>query len=170
MSTTRIRAAMEGLEEYFQGDRYRGPRPDTPATAVMQDDLRCRIEAPDGKAMHTDMSAAFGGRGEFNSPGWLARAALASCYATGLALRAIRLGVELDSIEVSVEAASDGRGLFLDQGISPGSRDMRLKCKVGARGVPRETIQVLFDWVVAHSPVGSDFERAVEVEVELELV
>lgn len=170
MSTTSIRAALEGLEDYFQSDRYQGPRPDAPATAVMRDGLRCRIEAPDGKAVHTDMSKAFGGRDEFNSPGWLARAALASCDATGLALRAIKLGIELDSIEVRVEASSDGRGIFLDQDISPGSRDMRLVFRVGARGVPRETIQEMVDWVIAHSPVGCDFERPVEIEAELELV
>lgn len=170
MSTSGIREALEGLEAYFQSDRYTGPRSDLSATAVMQDGLRCRTETPDGKFIHTDMSAAFGGRDEYVSPGWLARAALASCDATGLATRAIRLGIELDSIEVRVEAASDGRGLFLDQGISPASRDMKLIFRVGARDVPREKIQELVDWVVAHSPVGRDLEEPVAVEVELELV
>jgi len=170
VSSSGIRQALKGLEEYFQSDRYRGPRPDAPARAVMQDGLRCRVEGPDGTSVCTDMSAAFGGRGEFGSPGWLARAALASCDATGLALRAIREGIELDSIEVSVEASSDGRGIFLDQGISPGSRDMKLIFRVGARDVPREKIQQLVDWVITHSPVGTDVEQAVAVEVELELV
>lgn len=123
----------------------------------MQDGLRCRVETPDGKAVHTDMSAAFGGRGEFNSPGWLA-------------LRAIRVGIEFDSVEARVEASSDCRGIFFDQGISPGSSDMKLIFRVGARDVPREQIQELVDWVIAHSPGGSDVERPVDFGVELELV
>ena len=170
MATTTIRNALAGIEEYFQSDQARGPRPDTPATAVVETGLRCRVQAPDGKAVYTDMSEAFGGRAEFNSPGWLARAALASCDATGLAMRAIRLGIELDSVEVSVEASSDGRGLFLDEGISPGSCDLRVQFRVAARDVPREQIQEMVDWVVAHSPVGCDFEQPVEFEVELELI
>ena len=170
MSTAAIRNALAGLEEYFQSGRVGGPRPDTPAVAVMREGLRCRVQTPDGKGIDTDMSPAFGGEGSANSPGWLARAALASCDATALRMRAIRLGIELDSIEVSVEAASDGRGIFLDQGISPGSSDMRVRFRVGARDVPREKIQEMVDWVVAHSPVGCDFEQAVQYAVELDLI
>ena len=170
MSTATIRNAITGLEEYFRSERARGPRPDTPATAVMQEGLRCRVQAPDGKGIDTDMSAAFGGEAAANSPGWLARAALASCDATALRMRAIRLGIELDSIEVSVEASSDGRGIFLDQGISPGSTDMRVRFRVGARDVPREKIQEMVDWVVAHSPVGCDYQQAVGFAVELEVI
>lgn len=170
MSTSTIRNALASLEEYFQSGRVSGPRPDTPATAVVEPGLRCRVHAPDGKELHTDMSEAFGGKGEFNSPGWLARAALASCDATALAVHAIRLGVELDSIEVEVEASSDGRGMFLDGDISPGSCDMRVRFRVGAGKVPREQIQEMVDWVVAHSPVGSDFEQHVRFDVDLELI
>ena len=170
MSNASIRAAIIGLEEYFQSDRYQGPLPDTAATATIEKGLRCRVESPDGRGIHTDMSPAFGGEGSAHSPGWLARAALASCDATAVALRAARLGIELESIEVSVEASSDGRGIMLDKGISPASSDMSVVFRIGAAGVPREQVQALVDWVVAHSPVGADLEHPVGVQVELEIL
>jgi len=73
-------------------------------------------------------------------------------------------------VEVSVDSMSDGRGLFLDEGISPGSTEVRILFKIGATGVPREKLQEMVDWVSAHSPVGTDVEKAVDVSVELELV
>jgi hypothetical protein len=36
--------------------------------------------------------------------------------------------------------------------------------------VPRAQIQEMADWVIAHSPVGHDFEPAVECAVELEVI
>ena len=42
--------------------------------------------------------------------------------------------------------------------------------KVGAKGISPEQLQELVDWVVTHSPVGSDIARAVDVSVNLEVV
>ncbi|HKJ51257.1 MAG TPA: OsmC family protein [Gammaproteobacteria bacterium] len=165
-----IRKAIVALEEFFGGENAPGPRADMGAVASIEDRLRCRIRCPNGRELHTDVSRALGGTASANSPGWLARAALASCNATGLAMRAARLGIRLDSIEVGVEAMSDGRGLFLDQDISPGTCDLRVRFRVSARDVPREQIQEMVDWVVAHSPVGADFERPVAMGIELEVI
>ncbi|MGD8839201.1 MAG: OsmC family protein [Gammaproteobacteria bacterium] len=170
MSRSSIRKAIIALEEYFGGENAPGPRADMGAVASIEDGLRCCIRSPKGGEVYTDVSRALGGTASANSPGWLARAALASCEATGLAMRAARLGVRLDSIEVSVEAKSDGRGLFLDQDVPSGSSDLRVKFSVTARGVPREQIQEMVDWVVAHSPVAADFKRPVPMGVELELI
>jgi len=68
-------------------------------------------------------------------------------------MRAARLGLELDNIEVRVEASSDGRGMFLDEGIAPGSD---------------EKIKALVHWVEQHSPVGADIKRAVDVHSEID--
>lgn len=163
-----IQSAVIGVEEYYKNKNEPGPKADIRATAVIEGGLRCCIQSPDGKVAITDMSKSVGGTATANSPGWLSRAAIASCDATLLAIRAARKGIELDTIKVSVDAMSDGRGMFLDEGVFPGSTEMRICFNVSAKDVSRAQLQELVDWVVAHSPVGSDFARAVEVSVELD--
>ncbi len=170
MSLTAIQKAIVSVEEYFRDNINTGPRADIRATAVMEGGLRCHIQSPDGKSVHTDMPQAVGGTATASSPGWLSRAAIASCDATLLTMRAARKGIKLDTVEVSVDAKSDGRGMFLDEGFSPGSSEVRIQFSVGANDVTREQLQELVDWVVAHSPVGTDIANAVDVSVELETV
>jgi uncharacterized OsmC-like protein len=165
-----IGKAIKSVEHYFQSLTSPGPRADVPATARIEDGLKCRIEGPDGSAIYTDMPKSIGGSATANSPGWHLRAALASCDATLLAMRAARLNLKLDSIEVRVEATSDGRGMFLDEGISPGSPAMNLYFKIGASDVSPEQIEDLVHWVEQHSPVGADITRAVQVHSDIELI
>ncbi|MCG6888312.1 MAG: OsmC family protein [Gammaproteobacteria bacterium] len=169
MSDVEIGKAVENVENYLQSQSDPGPQADAPATATIVSGLRCRIESPQGDSIYTDMPAHVGGGATANSPGWHLRAALASCDATLLAIRAARLGLQLDSIEVRVEASSDGRGMFLDEGISPGSSAMHLFFKIGASGVSREQIEALVHWVEQHSPVGADITRAVSVQSHIEI-
>ena len=169
MSNNDIGKVVANVERYLQSQDNPGPRADLPATATIGDGLRCRIESPDGSAIHTDMPESVGGGATANSPGWHLRAALASCDATLLAMRAARLGLELDSIEVRVEASSDGRGMFLDDGISAGSSEVRLHFKIGAGNASAEQIEALVHWVEQHSPVGSDVIGAVSLRSELEI-
>ena len=168
MNTSEIQQAIEEVEQYLSNNSDPGPRPDVPATATIEDGLKCRIEAPDGSAIYTDMPTSVGGYASASSPGWHLRAALASCDATLLAMRAARLGLQLDSIQVRVEASSDGRGMFLDEGVSPGSEEMRLYFKISASTVPRAQIEALVHWVEQHSPVGADITRALDAPSELE--
>ena len=165
MTTQDIKKAVEAVERYLQSQK--GPQPDTCAMAVVEDGLRCRIESPDGKSVHTDMPVSLGGTATANSPGWLMRAAIASCDATLLAMRAARKGIELDSIKVKVDAKSDGRGMLLDEGISPKSSEVRVLFDIRAGNVSREEIQELVDWVTAHAPVGNDVSQSVEMFYEL---
>jgi len=79
------------------------------------------------------MSAAVGDGDSANSTGWHLRAAPALCDATLLAIRTAPLDIKLDKIGVRVEGSSDGRGMFLDDGVSAGSSEMRLNfCIEGA--------------------------------------
>jgi uncharacterized OsmC-like protein len=170
MQSNDIGKAVKSVERYLQSQTSPGPRADAPATASIEDGLKCRIEGPDGSVIYTDMPKSVGGSATANSPGWHLRAALASCDATLLAMRAARLGLKLDSIEVRVEATSDGRGMFLDDNISPGSAAMRLTFKLGASGVRQELIEELVHWVEQHSPVAADITRAVELSSDIELL
>jgi uncharacterized OsmC-like protein len=170
MSNGKIREAVENVEEYYRTTANPGPQADIPATAVIEEGLRCRIESPDGRAIYTDMPTSIGGSASANSPGWHLRAALASCDATLLAMRAARTGIELDSIEVRVEASSDGRGMLLDDGVSPASSDMCIYFRIGTGGASREQIEALIAWVEEHSPVGNDVARALEPRSEIEML
>jgi uncharacterized OsmC-like protein len=170
MSVTTIRDSIVNVEEHYKTNPEPGPKTDTPATAIIENGLKCRITSPDGRSIYTDMPEAVGGSNTANSPGWTSRAAIASCDATLLAMRAARVGINLNSIEVRVEAASDGRGMFLDEGISPGSTQTNIFFEIGANDSSREQIQELVDWVVEHSPVGTDLGEPVNVVIDLEIV
>lgn len=165
MTTQDIGKSIERVEKHLQSRT--GPEPDICATAVVEDGLRCCIQSPDGKFVYTDMPKSVGGTATSNSPGWLLRAAIASCDATLLAMRAARKGIDLDSIKVTVDAMSDGRGMFLDEGISPGSSEIRVLFDIRARNVSREKIQELVNWVIAHAPVGNDISHSVDMFYEL---
>ena len=168
MKLDNINQAVARVEERYLSKPGRGPVADIPATATIEKGLKCRIESPDGKSVYTDMPEAVGGSGSAGSPGWLLRAAVASCDATLLTMRAARLGLNLESVEVRVEAMSDGRGMFLDEGISPGSSQMQICFNVKAPGVSEEEIRDLVKWVSDHAPVGADIAQAVNVEVIIE--
>ena len=145
MTFHEIRKKILSLEKYFLTKTDAGPRPDTPARAVVEGGLRCRVHSPDGKSIFTDMSASLGGSATANSPGWLSRAAIASCDATLLAIRAAYQGIELDSIEVNVYASSDGRGMILDEGILPGSSEIRVLFDISARKASAEQVREIRD-------------------------
>jgi uncharacterized OsmC-like protein len=170
MRKSAIREAVKNVESYYRTEANPGPQADIPATAVVEEGLRCRIESPDGRAIFTDMPTDVGGSGSANSPGWHLRAALASCDATLLAIRAARAGVDLEHIEVRVEASSDGRGMFLDDGISAGSSDMCIYFRIESSSASREQIEALIAWVEEHSPVGTDVTRAVALRCEIEIL
>ena len=95
MHINNIAKAVESVERELQSQSDPGPRADLPATATIEDGLRCRIESPDGIAIYTDMPEKRGRQRQRPvRPGWHLRAALASCDATLLAMRAARTGVE----------------------------------------------------------------------------
>jgi hypothetical protein len=76
-----IRNALESTAEYLREHPEAAAETDTPATAVYDGALRCRVHGPSGE-LTTDMATALGGGASAPSPGWLMRAALASCDAT----------------------------------------------------------------------------------------
>ena len=145
-----------------------GPAPDRPATAVMEDGLRCRAEGGDGWAIVTDMPVALGGEGSAPTPGWLIRAALASCAATTIAMRAAELEIALTMLEVTAESETDMRGLLgCGNGAEPGPATARLRVEIEAERADRQRLEELVEWADRHSPVGDGIRRAVPVELEI---
>lgn len=171
MSTEQIRNSLEGVIQYLREHPEDARSTDKAATAVIEEGLRCRVDGPGGVVIFSDMVSAVGGGGTAPSPGWFARAALASCDATMVALRAAQLGVELSALVVTVDSQSDDRGLLgIDDSIPAGPLSVRVHVRLGAAGVEAERLREIVEWAEAHSPVSDAIRRAVPSKVEVEIV
>jgi uncharacterized OsmC-like protein len=164
-------------ESIEQAIAYLGEHPaecrytDKSAVASIEDGLRVRVTDPDGRELVSDMPGGVGGANSAPSPGWFGRAALASCDATLIAMRAAQVGVELSKLEVEVDSESDDRGLLgMDDSIPAGPLSARVRVRISAPGASEEEIQSIIEWAHKHSPVGDAITRAVPTTVETEIV
>lgn len=142
---------------------------DTAAVATVEDGLRVRVTGADGSTVVTDMVTGVGGEGSAPSPGWIFRAARASCAATLISMRAAEKGVPLSRLEVVVESESDDRGLLgVDDGVPAGPLSTRLVVRVASESSDEQTLRQIVDWGVEHSPVDDAVRRAIAVDVVIE--
>jgi uncharacterized OsmC-like protein len=103
-----IRQAVETVSAHLGRNPEAGVVPDTTAVAVLEHGLSCRVHGPNGDVV-TDMAESVGGGATAPTPGWLMRAALASCDATTVVMEAARGGIELTELRVSASASSRSR-------------------------------------------------------------
>lgn len=171
MSNDQIRESITKALAYL-ADHPNEPRStDGPATAVIEQGLRCRVEGAAGRLAVTDMPGGVGGAGSAPSPGWLARAAQASCDATVIAMRAAQEGIILKLLEVTVDSESDDRGLLgADDSIPAGPLSARIRVQIAADGVEPQRLRQLVEWADHHSPVTDGVRRAIPTTVEVEVV
>jgi uncharacterized OsmC-like protein len=170
MTKTHIQHTMASLVTDLAEHPEKCLAADTPATATIEAGLRCHATGPRGAALTTDMPVGIGGGGSGPSPGWYLRAALATCDATVIAMRAAQLGVVLTTLEVTVESESDSRGLLgMDGGITPGPLSIRTRVHIAADGVPSEQLRALVTWAEERSPVADALRRAVPVTTSVEI-
>jgi uncharacterized OsmC-like protein len=142
-----------------------------PATARLLGELRCEVQGPNGESVRTDMPPAMGGGASAPSPGWLMRASIASCTATAIAMRAARLGIELTILEVTVESASDNRGLLgLDERVSAGLTAITTRIRIAAQGVPADRLRELAQYGDEHSPMACTARERPRYSLEVEVV
>src|SRR6267154_149783 len=132
MTNAGIREAMSGAIAYLTEHPAEARYSDSEASAVLTGGLAVTVTGPDGASIQTDMPKSVGGGGGAPSPGWLLRAAQASCLATLIAMRAAQQGVELGRIEVVVDSESDDRGILgLDDSIPAGPSSSRARVQIG---------------------------------------
>jgi uncharacterized OsmC-like protein len=171
MSTSNIRAAIENVSAAIAADPTKAKAKNAPATARLSSGLQCEVTGPHNERLVTDMPPAMGGAASGPNPGWLLRGALASCTATVIAMRAAKLGVVLEDVEVTVESDSDNRGILgLDENVSAGLAAVRMKVKIRAPGTPVETLREIVAWADAHSPVGCTMRQAPALELDVEVL
>lgn len=155
MSSVGIREALEVLGRKLSEQPEKARAKNAPATASLDAGLRFRVSGPNGEAAATDMPPAMGGSASAPNPGWYMRAALASCCATVIAMRAAQSGIALTALDVTVESESDSRGMLgFEDGISAGLSGLRTKVRIAAENASEQQLRELVRWADGHSPVG----------------
>ena len=168
MTQERIRDAIGAASAYLTEHPDEAKATDSAAVATVVDGLVVRVEGPNGATITTDMVPSVGGGASAPSPGWLLRAAEASCVTTLIAMRAASLGLVLDTLEVTVDSVSDDRGLLgIDPTVPAGPLTGRVAVRITADGVDTTTLDEVARWGVAHCPVCDALEREIPVTIEV---
>jgi uncharacterized OsmC-like protein len=162
-----IRTAIEKASGYLSEHPDKATDTDAAATAVREEGLRFRVDGPKGE-LTSDMSESVGGGASAPTPGWLLRAALASCDATLVAMEAARDGIELTDLTVSVESDSDFRGVLgVNGSVNPGPLAVRVRVELAAPDATEDQLREIVRRAELHSPVRDALVRAVPMTTEV---
>jgi uncharacterized OsmC-like protein len=163
-----IRDAIEGAIAYLRAHPDEARYTDSAATARIASGLRVLVTGPSGESLESDMVPAVGGSGSAPSPGWLLRAAEASCVATLIAMRAAQQSRDIALLEVTVDSISDDRGILgIDPETPAGPLSTRIAVRLGLEEGSEADAQEIVGWAVDHCPVADAVRRAVPVSVEV---
>ena len=161
-----VASAAAYLTEHPDEARYR----DSAAHARLGAGLRVDVTGPGGEQIATDMPRGIGGEASVPSPGWIFRAAAASCVAALIGIRAATLGIELGpgAVEVVVDTESDDRGILgLDDGIDAGALSMKVVVRIEGTTLGSDARAALARWALDHCPVTDTVRRAVPIDLEV---
>ena len=134
---------------------------------TLRDGLTCDVEDGNWK-LTVDASPKSGGDGRGPDPGVYGRAALGSCLAIGYRLWAAKLGVEIKTVEVEVQADYDSGPHYGVSDDPPGYRQVRYIVTVESDAPEADVLKVL-DTADARSPVRDDFARALDLRREVQV-
>jgi uncharacterized OsmC-like protein len=137
-----IRELQAPLRERYRDDPVSAPLVlrVTGGTADLSDPLHCTIVAPatPGVEFHSGAHPAVGGVGDVPCSGDLLLAALAACQEITLRMVAANMGIDLESLEVTVEGDWDPRGtLAMGKEFPIGLTGVRCRTHVVVRGDER---------------------------------
>jgi len=171
MSVENIRSSMEKTIGYLKANPEKTKIKGKAATAVLESGLKVRTTGPKDQMIISDMPQTMGGEESAPTPGWFMQAALAACYASGIALKAAQESIELSTLEVSIDAESDARGFFgFDETIKAGPLNVKASVLIGAKGVEEDKLRDLVKQVYKYSWVGNAVLRSVPIKTEVEIV
>ena len=122
------------------------------------DGLQCEIKEGDWE-LKTDMPIQVGGNGSAPTGGVLGRAALGSCLASGYMMWASKLNIQIDNLEIRIEADYDDGGLFATSVAPPGYSEIRYHVHIESP-LSAEEIETFLDKADKHSPYLDVFSRA----------
>ena len=132
--------------------------------ATVSDGLACRFSEA-GKTIDIDMPEAIGGTGAAPPPGYFGRAALCSCIAIGIKMCAVREGVELDEVSVSIEQDFDNRGVLGMPGAAAAPSNTCVQINIVSRD-PDKQVEALVQRALEIDPWYLAFHKAQPVKVD----
>ncbi|MGH2711893.1 MAG: OsmC family protein [Actinomycetota bacterium] len=164
-----VKESIEKAVQYLSENPAKARSTDSLATARLGEALRVEVEGPNGERTVTDMVGGVGGQGEHPSPGWLFRAAIASCVASTIGMEAARQGLELAELEVDVDSESDDRGILgMDESVPAGPLSTRVQVRAKADGVDDGRLREILEAGASRCPVCDATKRAVDVTLEFQ--
>jgi uncharacterized OsmC-like protein len=164
-----IKESLENAVRYLTEHPDEARYTDSFARASLGEALRVEVEGPSGERISTDMPAGIGGRAEAPSPGWLFRAAIASCVASTIEMEAAREGATVTSLEVEVDSESDDRGILgMEESVPAGPLSMRVRIRARADGIEGGRLRELLERGTARCPSYDATKRAVSVSLEID--
>ncbi len=174
MAANNLAAALERTEAVLRRRPSAGLHDDAPGVARWRGGTRVVVRHANGREVETDMPLELGGTGNGVSPGWMLRAALASCTATCIAMVAAVRGVELDLLEVTAASRSDVRGLLgmAEAGgarVYPGPHHLTLSVRIAAQGVSTDALRALVANTERKAPVLTAVRDAMTVGLSIEV-
>src|SRR5256714_2987080 len=171
MMTSSIATALDMVSAAIKTSPEKARAKYAPATATLDEGLKCSVTGPSGEKIVTDMTKAMGGNASAPNPGWYFRAAVAACCSTAIAMNAARRGINLTTLEVTVEADGDNRGILgMDDAVSAGHAALRTNVKIAADNASPEQLQELVRYAEARSPVGCTVRDAPPNSLHVDLV
>lgn len=168
--TESIRTAIRGAIDYLSEHPGDARATDSIATATIEEGLRCVVRGTDDVETYTDMVTAVGGKNSAPSPGWLLRAATASCVATLVAMKAALEEIEVGSIEVAVDSESDDLGILgINDDVPAGPLSVSVRVRLGPTEGDHEKLREIVRWADEHCPVTDLTRRNVPLTLEIEI-
>ncbi len=174
MTLETIAAAMERVSGALTRKPQAGLHDDAPAMVYWTGGLRTLARSETGTELATDMPTAIGGNDTAPTPGWLLRAALASCAVTRIAMEAASRGITLTSLEAHAQSSSDLRGLIGlaapdGKPVPAGPLAMDLHVRISAPGVDADLLRELVSATTGRSPVTCAVEQPLAVGLHIEV-
>jgi uncharacterized OsmC-like protein len=115
----------------------------------------------------TDWPPAAGGRDRGPTPGELVLAALGSCLASTYATQAAASGVDIDELEVTLEASVDLRGQFELAAVRPGLAGVQARVAVRSEA-DNPAVEALGEAVGRTSPLYDTLVNPVPIEISVD--
>ena len=131
--------------------------------------LTCEVTEGSWKLI-SDMPEVAGGNAAGPTPGVYGRAALGSCLAIGYMMRAARDNINIQSLEVEVQARYDDGPLFgTTEEVPPGYLEVKYIVRIES-DASEEAIMQLLDEADQHSPYLDVFSRGQHCVREVNIV
>jgi uncharacterized OsmC-like protein len=165
---SQIREKVEFLSKVF-AETPDAARVQVPAaTAVLDGGLAFHMATPNGGIVSSDMPSALGGGEKAPTPGWLLNAAVASCAATVIAMRAASLGVKLSKLEVACTAEADVRGMLgVGTDAAVAFSRLALRVSIASDSTRDEDLREIVRWASAHSPLMDTIRNPVSLDIPI---